>query len=320
MADQAESKIAILGAPTCGKTTFLGALRIALDRQRRDDQDLAWVLVGDDDASVRQLGKLASTLDYDQAFPVPTPVGTIEQYKFHLTGPAWHTVKRRWLSTKRVLRPVEVAIDLADASGEMADPGRSGGLKILVANLAKCRGIVFLFDPVIEAKKPQAFRYIRELLDQLAASMKDELINGRLPHYVAVCVSKFDHPLVLECAEKLDLATTDPADPYEFPRVASEDAREFFIKLCKILNARDADMLLNTIERRFQSANVEYFTSSAIGFNIDEHSNVYDPDDPLNLLPAAIEQDARIRGAIHPINVVEPIMWLAGRLTGADPA
>ncbi len=320
LADPAQSKIAILGAPTSGKTTFLAALRIALDRQQKEDQSLAWTLIGDDEASVRQLEELTSKLDTDRAFPVATPVGSIEQYRWRLIGPAWHTVKRRWLGTKRVLQTVQIAIDLADASGEMANPKRYDARKTLVANLTQCQGIVFLFDPVVEAQKPQAFYYTRALLDQLAASMKDELIDGRLPQYVAVCVSKFDDTRVLETAEKLDILMRDPADPYEFPRVPGEDARDFFIRLCGILNAGDADMLLNTIERRFRHVNVRYFISSAIGFNVDRQSNVYDPDDPQNLLPAAIQQDARIRGAIHPINVVEPLMWLTGQLTGAEPA
>jgi hypothetical protein len=37
---------------------------------------------------------------------------------------------------------------------------------------------------------------------------------------------------------------------------------------------------------------------------------VFDPEDYQNHIPKSGGEKARIRGAIHPINVVEPILWL----------
>ena len=45
----------------------------------------------------------------------------------------------------------------------------------------------------------------------------------------------------------------------------------------------------------------------------------YDPDDPQNLLPDdSAPESSRIRGPVHPINVVEPLLWLGEKLT-AEP-
>jgi hypothetical protein len=44
--------------------------------------------------------------------------------------------------------------------------------------------------------------------------------------------------------------------------------------------------------------------------------DAYDPDDYQNHLPDEDEpRKTRIRGTVHPINVVEPVLWLAGKLT-----
>lgn len=317
-----EQSIAILGAPTSGKTSFLAALAIALARKRKRDGEQAWNVVGADAASRGKLVSLTNALAHSHTFPTATPVGAIEEYHWLLVGPAWRTVPRRWLGAKRVRETVRIGLDLADASGELSHPDQSshGPRKDLIDNLAASRGIIFLFDPISEATRGDAFLYIFSVLAELAERLvsNQEFADGTLPHHVAVCISKFDDVRVLTTAEKLDMIESDPDDDYGFPRIANEDAREFFVQLCRVLQVSDPELVLNTIEQHFRRDRVKYFVTSAIGFYVDPKHNVYDPDDMQNLLEATDPQDAKIRGNVYPINVVEPLMWLAGQLSGTE--
>jgi hypothetical protein len=317
----AEQSIAILGAPTSGKTTFLAALSIALNRQQNDGHEQGWNVVGADTASRRQLVALTIALAHNHTFPTATALA-IERYHWLLIGPVWRTVPRRWFGTKRIRETVQIGLDLADASGELASPDQPshGPRKDLIDNLVDSRGIVFLFDPISEANRGDAFYYIYSVLAEMAERMvsRQEFADGILPHHVAVCISKFDDVKVLTTAEKLNMIVSDPDDDYGFPRIANEDARTFFLQLCRVLNAGDAELVLNSIERHFRKDRIRYFVTSAIGFYVNPKDNIYDPEDMQNLLEGTNPQDARIRGNVYPINVVEPLMWLAGRLTGTE--
>jgi hypothetical protein len=314
-----DQNISLLGAPACGKTTFLAALSIALNRLQSAGQ--GWNVVGADPASRIALVNLTMKLAENRAFPPQTPVGAVERYNWRLTGQAMRSVQRRWIGTKRELTDIQIGLQLADASGEMSKAEYSyEGRKDLIDTLADSGGIVFLFDPVLEARKGHAFSYIYNVVAELAERMisRNEFDKGTLPQYVAVCVSKFDDVRVLMTAEKLGMIVADPDDQHRFPRVPDYDAREFFVELCKILNAGDPELVLSTIERHFRKERVRYFVTSSIGFWVDPNTNVYDPQDMQNLLDEASAYDARIRGSVHPINVVEPLMWLASKVTGTE--
>jgi hypothetical protein len=169
-------------------------------------------------------------------------------------------------------------------------------------------------------ERGHAFAYIYAVLAELAERLisRGEYTEGVLPQHVAVCISKFDDVRVLATAEKLGMIVADPDDEHRLPRVPDFDARDFFIELCKILNAGDPELVLNTIERHFNKSRVRYFVTSSIGFWVNPETSVYDPDDVQNLLGQANLYDARIRGSVHPINVVEPLMWLVGKVTGTE--
>jgi hypothetical protein len=84
-------------------------------------------------------------------------------------------------------------------------------------------GIVLCFDPVSEFERGDAFRHTYGVLTQLKSQLGR---CGSLPHYVAVCITKFDEIRVLESAQKLKLVEYDP-EPPEFPNVPDEYARGF---------------------------------------------------------------------------------------------
>jgi hypothetical protein len=305
--------IAMLGAPSSGKTTFLAALSIALARHQKD-----WKVIGADKASADKLIDLTTQLTRHHAFPPAT--ANIEAYQWLLVGHVTYTTTR-WFRSERHEETVRIGLDLVDASGEISGPERAtlGERDQLIDNLERSRGIVFIFDPIREFKVGDTFDHTFGVLAQLAQRMVDspDFSKGRLPHYIAVCITKFDEIPVFKTAEKMDILTVDPADPFGLPRVPDDDGRELFAQLCDVSRSGNADLVLKTLEQNFHEDHIKYFVTSAIGFYVDPRNNLYDPDDIQNLLPGSNNsQKPRIRGAVHPINVMEPLLWLGRKVAG----
>jgi hypothetical protein len=304
----AEHGIVMWGPPASGKTTFLGALGLALNRRETD-----WSVAGANKASEESLVKLTTSLaNYE--FPVAT--SGIERYHWVLTGQVTRTT-RRWLRETRHREPVRIGLDLVDAAGEIfgASQIRLPMRDDLLDDLALSQGIVFFYDPIREFEVGDAFDHAFGTLAELTRRMAERPgpFDGHLPHHVAVCVTKFDEIRVLETAMKLNLLTTDAADPYGFPQVSGDDARELLRSLSEVSRSGNAEMIVRLLERYFRPERVSYFVTSAIGFYVDPRVGVYDPDDPQNVLPT---EDGRIkiRGAVHPVNVAEPLLWLTASL------
>jgi hypothetical protein len=295
----------MLGAEQTGKTTFLGALRIALLR----NSGLGWSLSGDNDASAQALVKFVNEMTEDQVFPFPT--STIESYKWSLEADLPGALRwERWRFRRRP-RHITIPLDLIDSPGESADGagvyGRESS-KRLVASLARSGGIVLFFDPVREFNFGDAFRNMHGVLTQLKAEMRHP---GKLPQYVAVCITKFDDTSVYEAARKLRIVEPDPVPP-ELPRVPDEYALEFLERLSKLSKGNNADFFLPMLRQTFHEERIKFFVTSAIGPYIDPDYNVFDPDDYQNHISREVTGDRdRVRGGIYPINVIEPVLWLA---------
>jgi hypothetical protein len=295
--------ITMLGAQASGKTTFLATLPIALLRQ-----DIGWSLRGDNPGSTQALVTLTNEVTEDRVFPRPT--GAIENYKWSLDGELPRAVKEwHWWGFRRKDLPVTIPLDLIDAPADSADGSQMFGRAIsqrFVGNLARSAGIVLCFDPLSEFERGDAFQYTYGVLTQLKSQLGS---HGSLPHHVAVCITKFDEIRVLESAQKLKLVEYDP-EPPEFPKVPDEYAREFFTRLCRLSRTDNAELVLPLLEQTFRKERIRFFVTSAIGFYVDQRIGVFDPEDYQNHIPKSGDENARIRGAIHPINVVEPILWL----------
>jgi hypothetical protein len=306
-----EAGVAMWGAPSSGKTTFLAALDIALARMGG-----GWSLTGANVSSTDMLVNLTTELA-DGRFPQATQ--GMDEYRWILER---LSAGRGLLRRRRRGAPVGISLDFVDASGEIFS-GKSSkypeARRDLIKNLEQSRGIIYLFDPIREFARGDAFAHTFGVLAELAGRMVDspDRIGGRLPHYLAVCVTKFDEIQVLETADKFELLTTNPADRFGFPRVADEDAQELLGHLCEVSRTGNADLVMNTLRTRFLPDRIRFYVTSAIGFYVAPHIGGYDPDDYENQLPD--EQNPkrmRIRGAVHPINVVEPMLWLADKLAG----
>jgi hypothetical protein len=131
-----------------------------------------------------------------------------------------------------------------------------------------------------------------------------------------VCVTKFDDIRVLESAEQLQVISHDLEDRAGFPRVHGDDAQLLFKGLCDVSATGNAELVLNTLEQYFHTDRIRYFVTSAIGFHVDPRTQTFDRHDFQNVIPDSEDaQKMRIRGAVTPINVMDPLLWLGGRLT-----
>ncbi len=301
--------ITMLGAKSTGKTTFLAALQIALLRR----PDLRWALVSDNEASARVLTQFVTDMTDQHRFPAPTV--DINNYNWSLEGdlPAyreWH-----WWGFRRRRRFARIPLDLVDAPGEITDSRTmfaAAASRQFVDNLASSAGIVLFFDPITEFKEGDAFRNMFGVLTLLRQQLQG---RGRLPHWVAVCITKFDEIAVYEAARKLRIVEIDPSPP-EFPRVPDEDGRKFFERLARLSKSESADLVLPLLEQTFNETRIKFFVTSSIGFFVDSGYGVFDPDDYQNHIPRETTDDLDyIRGGIYPINIVEPVLWL-GRNVG----
>jgi energy-coupling factor transporter ATP-binding protein EcfA2 len=307
------ANIAMWGATASGKTTFLASLGVALTQAGG-----VWSVAAADKASTNELIDLTSALHGKKTFPPATQGVHLLEWVLH--GTVQETVPAgRWRKETRT-RAVSVGLSLADPTGEAwRSDNRSNLLQDeLVDRLADSQGIVYVFDPIREFKEGDAYQHTFGVCTQLAGRLTGTPgFDGRLPHYVAVCITKFDELLVYETAKRLGLVTTDPLDRFGFPRVPDDDAPELFGKLCEVSGSGDGDMIIKELYQRFRAERIRFFVSSAIGFYADPRTNRFDPSDPQNLVPDSRAPGGfRIRGPVHPINIGEPVIWLSERITG----
>jgi hypothetical protein len=198
-------------------------------------------------------------------------------------------------------------LSVADPSGEIYRVDSHRQRTELVAQLAHSDGIMLFFDPAREADCGDAY----ENFQATAARLEHEMgaaDGSRLPHHVAVCIAKFDEPSVFSTARQAGYLVIDSKDPYGFPRVADDHVADFFDELYRRFNPQGAPLLRHTIERYFHKDRIRYFAVSSTGFYLNE-SMRFDPDDYYNLIAGRLR--TTLRGNIYPINVLEPLLWLA---------
>ena len=300
--------ITMWGATATGKTTFLAALYTALL-----DQNIGWRLRGADQPSTEALVTLTNKLADEGTFPGQT--AGIRNYRWSLVGTVPRAIKEwHWNGLHRRDLEVEIPLELVDAAGEVADGSKAYGREVtqrFVDNLANSTGIVFFYDPIREFEQGDAFRHTFGVLTQLDSKMGG---SGKLPHYVAVCVTKFDEQRVFDAATGMRLVDYDDAPPC-FPRVPEVDAREFFSRLCAVSRTNTARRVLPLLEQTFDRRQIRFFVTSAIGFYVNPHIGVFDPRDCQQHIPPAVpDEEPRVRGDVRPINVVEPIVWLGKQI------
>ncbi|MEU8143206.1 hypothetical protein [Nonomuraea sp. NPDC048901] len=305
-----EPDIAMWGASGSGKTAFLAALSIALNKAR----DAGWRLIGENPVSRTELAKLRNTLLQARTFPAPTEALT--HYSWLIIGPAAAPRRRWWWPwATRVAKAPKFKLDFLDLRGDLFAESESNiDKKTLVDSLVKSRGLIYMFDPDREARVGDAFKHLDAALHEVAGRMLvgDEFEDGKLPHYIAVCITKYDDPKVLRIAMEEGFSERDPGDELRIPRVPEDRVPDFFRVLCRETHDHNAEMILDLIEAFFHQDRIKYFVTSSVGLFIDEDLGRFDPDDFLNVIDNA-NGGLTIRGAVRPLNVMEPVIWL-GRM------
>jgi hypothetical protein len=319
-------RIGVWGAVGSGKTTFLAALYIAVNRSA---QDLS--IFGMDDTSSEFMVESTRMLTNEHRFPDATMLVGSYSWTMNMTTLVDKT-GRSW-SGKQPTVPVAVTtqfnIDLRDAPGgyfasepmgwatesrlDLGDgvPEPYPGPVDMMEYLAGCEGLLLFIDPVRERAYGDAYEYFQGTLLRIVQHRMPRLPPGaKLPHYVAVCITKFDHPEVYRFAQENGHITYDEDDPYCFPRVADHDAQHFFQKLSDMDDSY-ADLICKGLARYFYPERIRYFVTSSIGFYAT--GGQFREDDHDNAMEQA-NGSIRIRGSIHPINVLEPILWVGQSL------
>jgi hypothetical protein len=308
--DWAESGVAMLGPTESGKSTFLCALKKALLEQDED-----WMLFTRDAASQRTLDEMSDALISEGGLPLPTR--TVDSIRWVLGGPVERTQRRgRFGGETKVKDRVEITLRLTDAPGELGRADRVGLTERneLIKQLADSRGILFMFDPIREFIHGDAFQRTDSLLTELLGVVsKEPGFTGKLPHHLAVCVTKLDDPRVFQSAQDLGLLIPDDNSRWGFPRVDEADAQALFHALGEMSSSGNGEAVPRLLERFFYPERIRYYVTSAVGFMVNKRTRRFDPRDTENVYRTR-SGEPLVRGPVHPINVVEPVLWIVRQL------
>lgn len=300
-------KIGIWGSPGSGKTTYLAALKH--DAMIRAGNEIGtWKIIPRNEASEQLLTEWTHLLVEEQQFPDATALGSTTELWWHfmgdLTGSRY--TRRRWGMFGRPAPASEFDLELIDVSGEAFGYRPTQRhvpeelVRRMLAHLAESDGLVFLFDPITERDTPSVATYVERVLNNLTRTVyhQGRMVDGYLPHHVAVCITKTDHPELVERARVAGLVNTGPDG---IDRVLNSQAQDLFQAICAggfwgpdDRSHGGAEFVRNQLRVYFHPDRIRYYAVSAIG-----HQNLAMRDGKL-----------RITGPIRPFNVLEPLVEL----------
>lgn len=312
--EQELRRVGLWGATASGKSTFLSALFIAATRSPADVR-----VSGANDESTDFLIRNTHILNAQHRFPPPTSTQQPLSWTLHMSVP---NRSRGRLRKGPPTVPFDFRVDLQDAPGRAyaavpesepsrIDIGADDDSTEVAGFLADCQGLLLLIDPIRERELGDAHEYFHGTLLRIAQRV-EVLAGRRLPHYVAVCVTKFDDPSVFRFARDNEFLCYSEYDPMLFPRVHDDEAERFMRELFAGSPTSDAELVVGALRQYFYPDRVRYFVTSAVGFYVGP-SGEFREDDYQNVVSV---EDGRfaIRGQIHPINVAEPLLWLGERI------
>jgi hypothetical protein len=296
-------RIGLWGAPRSGKTTYLAALPIAAMQYQRHNEG-SWNVCGVTDEANDFLIQRTDMLTRQRKFP-PASMG-IENLAWSLQGPE---EKGKWGLGSR--RP-DFVLEIQDAAGEVFLHDHPQHAQI-VGQLAQSHGLIYLFDPLGDAQKDtETFTFLHAALTQLHTRVRErgELVDGKLPHHVSVCIAKFDHPDVLQPAVEAGWVIQDTVGS-QLPRVPRERSEQYFQWMCDVFRGSNARLVRDALYAHFDRSRISYYEVSAVGFRLNPQQ-VFDYADYVQ--PVKVDGELRIRTAPVPINVLEPLIDLERRI------
>jgi len=321
-------RIGLWGSPSSGKTTFLGALRHAVESDRASGR---WNIFPANTVSETLMVQLTHHLITNHEFPPPTQLGAETELRWEFIGDLAGSQFDRRLLRRRATLPSSFMLNLVDVSGEAFGPtpeDKNVPREVIdraLDHLASAQGLLYLFDPIMEQERRDSAEYLNRTIIALSRRMRDEgrLVDGYLPHYVSICVTKFDHPKMFECARESLLVN---ARPDGMPRVLDRDAEKLFDLACDDSfwgsdngerSSVSARFIRDELRKRFHPERIRYFVTSAVGFRRPPEGGPVIPGgpafsvDPRNYANV-YEADGKLKiyGPVTPINVLEPLVSL----------
>jgi hypothetical protein len=309
-------RVGLWGATASGKSTFLSALFIAATRSPADLR-----VIGRNDDSTDFLVRNTHSLNAQHQFPPPTTYQQPLSWTLQMSVP--NPVRSRLFRPTPAMIPFDFRVDLQDAPGRayaavpevqpsrLDLPGDEDDVPNVASYLANCQGLLLLVDPIRERELGDAHEFFHGTLLRIAQRV--EVPPGqRLPHYIAVCVTKFDDPSVFRFARDNDFLSYSEEDPLLFPRVHDDEAEQFMRDLFAGSPLSDVDLVLGALRQYFYPERIRYFVTSSVGFYVGSFGE-FREDDYWNVVQIE-DGKFQIRGQVYPINVAEPLLWLGERI------
>jgi hypothetical protein len=325
------TRIGLWGSPGSGKTTYLASLPQALSGT--DSAIGRWNIYPKSPASAELLKQWNHRLTMERMFPELTLPGNVTNLAWRFAG---DLTGSRYLP-RRAFRRLPVAsefdLDLIDVSGEIFGHDAKVSPEIVdtaLDHLTRAEGLIFLFDPITERDRQTAFEYMSSTLIELSLRIESQgrRIGQFLPHYISVCITKFDDREVFMHAREAGLVNYGPDG---MPRVLAGDAETLFDAMCRGKFWKDqrtdshggALSVNKKLREYFHPGRIRYYATSSIGYKKppgwDPQATTrpgfqFDPDNFSNV----VETDGvqRIVGPIEPFNVLEPLVELQMQITG----
>jgi hypothetical protein len=312
--------IGIWGAPESGKSTFLSSLFIATTRATDH------VTVRGNNPKSTDFLVTNTNLMQNHEFPPPTVFRAKLGWTLQLWVPntARRSLRRFW--RRRPPRvPFDFNVEIQDAGGLDFGPEPLGSNRLditgevtedIATYLRRCQGLLIIIDPLREREVGDAYRFFFGPLLRMA-----EAQSLPLQHYVAVCITKFDHPRVFDFAQYYGYLSYRLDDPECMPRVHPDAAERFMRHLFQDPffqehPTNEVEMIIGGLRQYFRPERVKYFISSAVGFYVAP-MEPFDEDNYMNVSENAT--GPAIVGAVRPINVIEPLVWLGEQLAAGEP-
>ena len=318
-------KIGLWGGPQSGKTTYLAALRHATNSATCG----TWNVMPLSPQSSNLMYELSQGLNKGR-FPEANPVGTTRPLRWLFQGDLTGTELARRRMGRKVATKSRFVLNLVDVTGmAFAHNPKEHGVTDKVAGqaldeLTSAHGLIYLFDPIGERDNRDSMDYVNRTITQMKEWYARSGSQGlHLPQQVSICITKFDHPQVFQEARDKGLVESGPDG---LPRVPDRNAREFFTMLCTgrfwskhyEQGDRSAQFVMDELQSTFGEDKIEYFVTSSIGFwkpmGWTGILSEFNSEDFANFLPGDETTRPSIRGAISPINVLEPLVRLNQRI------
>jgi len=310
-------RVGLWGATQSGKTTFISSLFLATSRLTSNDVRIRGNNAESTDFLIRNTHILNQQRKFPQATIARQPLSWTIQMLVNNPAP------RRLTRSVPERVPFDFSVDLQDVGGfehgaipelepsSRLDIGSGGTAPNIATYFTTCQGLLLLIDPIRERTEGDAYNFFFGTLLRLAQEQPVPA-GQRLPHYVAVCVTKFDDPLVYEFARDHGLISYREDDPVMLPRVHPDEAEQFVRRFFFGLEKSDIELVISGLRQYFYEQRIKFFISSAVGFYVGT-SGQFSVRDYKNVAESGGGEPV-IRGQIRPINVAEPLLWLGERL------